>query len=167
MRRVQSLDAMRADITAPAMRLPDSDVVVASHVLEHLEDPAAFLRAMRERLVFNWAIFEVPLEDLPLCRLKALIRDRSKNPSGHVQFFTAESFERLVRESGFEPSAHRRYVPVPTVASLRRDIARYKLPGWYLPIQWFTRIAGPRLLGPIWSRVGYAHYAVICRGSLS
>jgi hypothetical protein len=160
----QGLEAIQADITDPAAQLPAADVVVLTHVLEHLEQPEEFLHAIRQR-VAAWVIVEVPLEDLPLCRVKAMVRDRRKNTAGHVQFFTSATFERLIRGAGFEIVARHRYIPIPTLEMLRGFVARDGLPSWYLPIFWLTRIAGPRLLGSLASRLLYAHYAVICRPS--
>src|SRR4029079_12337198 len=86
--RASDIQVMAADITSESFCLTGrSDVVVLSHVLEHLEQPAEFLEAVVNRIDVDWLIAEVPLEDLPASRVKALVRDRRSNRAGHVQFF--------------------------------------------------------------------------------
>src|SRR6266567_16565 len=108
------------DVTSPDLALPREhfDLVVVSHVLEHLENPAEFLRKI-QRVSFGAMIAEVPLEDLPVSRLKALLRDRRKNFAGHVQFFTAGSFRALLRSAGYSITSFRRYSPVSSLESIR------------------------------------------------
>ena len=74
------------------------DVVICSHIIEHLEDPVSFLQAIGQRFQFEYLVVEVPLEDLFFGRAKALLKDRSKNSAGHVHFFfRAVAFIRLSR----------------------------------------------------------------------
>ena len=54
---------------------------------------------------------EVPLEDLFFGRVKALVKDRSKNPAGHVQFFTRNSFLALVTAMQYSIVDERVYAP--------------------------------------------------------
>ena len=96
------IPAIKADITSLDFQLEGPvDVLVISHVVEHLEQPKVFLESVR-RLKFKAAIIEVPLEDLPLARYKSWINHRRENTAGHVQFFTAGSFERLVTSAGLK-----------------------------------------------------------------
>ena len=71
------------------------DVVIVCHTIEHLEHPLEFLKAT-EHMNFKHLIAEVPLEDLFFGRMKALIKDRSKNAAGHVQFFYPYEFSQIV-----------------------------------------------------------------------
>lgn len=153
-----------ADITSPAfVRREPVDVVVLSHVLEHLEQPANFLRSLVDRMPFEWLIAEVPLEDLPAARLKNLIRDRTKNTAGHVQFFTEKSFRGLLDSSGLEVVDARRYVPIFGKEMLDWQLERMALsPGWRL-VKRFTFRELPRLFTPLWSRFYHAHLAVLCK----
>ena len=52
--------------------------------------------ALVARAPFTWLIAEVPLEDLLAARMKNLVRDRTKTRAWHVQFFTGQSFLRLL-----------------------------------------------------------------------
>lgn len=152
-----ALHAAVADVTAtpdPFGQAPYA-IVLLSHVLEHLEEPAAFLRAVR-RMDFSYLIAEVPLEDLPFGRLKALVKDRRDNPAGHVQFFTRRSFRALLTSAGFTIVGERRYAPVLDKETLRFAYgrgSRKALTEHYLP----------RFTAPLWSRFFHAHYALLCR----
>ena len=160
---VPGVHVVAADITSPEFSLGRHfDVVVLSHVIEHLEEPREMLDALRE-MDFDHCVLEVPLDDLPVSRLKNLIRDRSENPAGHLQFFTANTFERMVRGSGFEILDRRRYTPVVPIEALRLQARRN---GWGTPrFLWTVAVAYalPMMLTPIWSRLYYGFYAVLCR----
>ena len=58
----QNVEFLNLDITNPAdlQRLPAVDVVVAMEVLEHIEDPAAVLRALKAPQL----VFSVPLHSM-------------------------------------------------------------------------------------------------------
>jgi SAM-dependent methyltransferase len=72
------------------------DIVVASHVLEHLAAPAKLLRQLRDALVpTGIAFIEVPLEiwrRLP----------RMSEPVTHVNFLVPRSLSCLLQSAGFE-----------------------------------------------------------------
>lgn len=74
----------------------DYDVILMSHVLEHLEDPAAELRAMKLVLRGRGTIFlEVP--NMSGHRRLPIDDNRS-----HLHFFSASSLSRLLAREGFE-----------------------------------------------------------------
>src|ERR1700736_5280131 len=73
-----------------------ADVVVLSHVLEHLEMPAKCLMNIRRHVCADWLVAEVPLENLLAGRVKALLGRSRGAAAGHVQFFTASSFQTLM-----------------------------------------------------------------------
>lgn len=154
-----------ADVMAPAYAADrEFDVVVVSHVLEHLEEPLAFLQSLRSKLRFRYLVAEVPLEDLWASRLKNLVRNRSENAAGHVQFFTAESFEDLIRSAGFRIERRRHYAPVLSLEALELLASKERmsrLRGGLL------RMSGhylPRMTESWWKRYYYGHYAVLCPG---
>ena len=161
------VDAQVADVTSPGFKLGrHADVIILSHVVEHLEEPAPFLAAV-SRMDFDLCIVEVPLEDLAASRLKNRFRDRLANAAGHVQFFTPKSFDELVRSNGFEILDRRRYTPVVSIEALR---FQRKLNGTSFVRFLQTIVTAniiPRILAPLWSRVYYAHYAVLCRKAAS
>ena len=69
------------------------DLIVISHVLEHVPQPIQFLKALRPRLSANGTVFiEVPNEDF-----------RFKTTTGsHIIFFNPATLTETVRQAGFE-----------------------------------------------------------------
>ena len=156
------IEAIKADITSPdfLMREP-VDVAYLTHVIEHLDDPHAFLTGTLQKLQFKYLIAEVPLEDLAAGKLKNLIRDRRINTSGHVQFFTPSSFERLLTAHGLKIIDRCRYVPLHSLKTIRFLQAKNRLS----PLSVSRMIASSilkRALYPVWARLYYSHYAVLC-----
>lgn len=72
------------------------DLIVASHVLEHVADPLAVTRQLAARVKEQGMLFvEVPLE----------IRGMApplKNPAAHLSYFTEPSLLYLLKRAGFE-----------------------------------------------------------------
>ena len=162
----RGIRCVQADITATGVDLGGPyDVVVVSHVLEHLEDPLAFLRSLLAHVQFRYLVAEVPLEDLWAARLKGLVRDRTNNAAGHVQFYTRRSFRELVAHAGLVIDADRRYVPIlpPEAIDLvaaRRGFSRSRTLLTFATQRWL-----PRMFGVLWERLYYAHYTVLARQS--
>ena len=152
-----------ADVAAPEFRCDEPfDVVVVSHVLEHLESPGEFLASLRRKIRFTHLVVEVPLENLPALRLKSRFRDRRDNPAGHVQFFTGRDFLRLLSDSGFDVVDRRRYAPVLSERAASLVCRRHGLRGARRLVRLATGRYLPGALGPLWSRLYYAHLAVLC-----
>jgi SAM-dependent methyltransferase len=138
------------------------DVVIVSHVLEHLDNPGEFLRSMGRSLRFSHAVVEVPLENLLASRVKARFRNPFSNSAGHVQFFDAGSFEDLLRSSGLRIIDRRTYVPVLERDTLRILARKYQWPVYLQFLKLLTSNYFPRLAEPMWKRFYYAHHAVLC-----
>ncbi|MGD0462674.1 MAG: class I SAM-dependent methyltransferase [Tepidisphaeraceae bacterium] len=159
----KGIDISSGDIASSSFAIPGHfDVVVLSHVIEHLDKPDEMLKAL-SRIDYSYLIAEVPLEDLPLCRLKSYLKDRTKNPAGHVQFFTAASFKALLGNAGIRPIRSRRYFPRQPAERIRFMCRKN---GWGTAKQWQALMTGrylPMIFGPLWSRMYYSHLAVICR----
>jgi SAM-dependent methyltransferase len=162
--RLTGIETITADVTCEDFSFPGKyDVVIASHVLEHLETPGAFLQSILGRLDFAYLIVEVPLEDLFAFRVKALLRDRRRNEAGHVQFFTASRLRRLVTTSGLEIIGQRRYVPVLDWDTIRLIGKKDRKSAMRCLVKAIGSHYLARLLRPLWARLYYAHYAVLCR----
>jgi len=89
------------------------DVLVASHVLEHIEDAGGVLSSLRDTA--KWFILEVPLEDSFMPNLKPLVtgKARTNNPVGHVHFWNPESFRKVVEDAGYQVIRDRHYASAP------------------------------------------------------
>ena len=77
------------------------DLIICSHVLEHLSEPASTLRDLRSLSELGSVLYcEVPFE---LRRGLTLEND----PVTHVNFFTKESLQALLRSAGWRPLSAR------------------------------------------------------------
>src|ERR1019366_4326815 len=156
------IEAIQADINSPDFSMKEAvDVVVLTHVIEHLDDPHEFLTGTLQKLQFKYLIAEVPLEDLAAGKLKNLIRDRRINTSGHVQFFTPSSFERLLTAHGLKIIDRRRYVPLHSLKTIRFLQAKNRLSRLSVSRMIASSVL-TRALYPVWARLYYSHYAVLC-----
>ncbi|HXX74303.1 MAG TPA: class I SAM-dependent methyltransferase [Nitrospiraceae bacterium] len=75
------------------------DVVVSSHVLEHVAHPESSLAQMIP--LSEWFVLEVPLEECVVQKcLSACGRNRLSNPVGHVNFWTKKKFRSFLQSCG-------------------------------------------------------------------
>jgi len=163
-RHSAGIRARTADLLDRACRFDEPyDLVVLSHVLEHLEQPEQFLRGMLAKIRFAHTVIEVPLEDLPASRLKNLFRDRRKNAAGHVQFFTQRSISTLLAGCGLEPIAVRRYAPVLSDQMIRLLQRKNGDPRAKTAVRRLTGHYGPKLLASAWAQLYYSNIAFLCR----
>lgn len=138
-----------------------ADLVVISHVLEHLERPQALLASLRGRC--RNLVAEVPLENQPIPRTAAwarhviLGRQRQSSRSGHIQFFTKKSFRQLVSRAGWHIVGERTYLAYDRNTILY-SARKYGSPLWRsLAPYFFFKLAGRRVA----SRLLCVHYAVL------
>lgn len=151
----------QADIVTE--HIPDkADVVLLSHVIEHLENPEQLLSAVADNVSFEWLVIECPLEDLPASRFKNLFRDRRQNLAGHVQFFTAASLRNLISRH-FTIVDHRYYAPWCPHQVVSFIAEKDHLSSARRLIKWFTMAIGPRFMAPLWKRVWLGNYALLCK----
>ena len=105
------VDSARRDFDKPGLNFetleafdrlaPSSfDVVVSSHVLEHIGRPETTLTSMAAKA--EWLVLEVPLEKCLWPELAARLRGRSRgdNPLGHVNFWDKEGFKSFLKSAG-------------------------------------------------------------------
>lgn len=159
----EGIEFIHADITDPSFCMDNKfDILVLSHVIEHLECPNAFLSALRQSLEFSYAVIEVPLEDLLIGRLKDKIADyRTTNKAGHVNFFTIASFENLLISNGLEIVDRRTYVPVLDWNTIRFVCEKEGLSNTRQVVKVIGNLL-PLVLSPLWKKLYYAHHAVLC-----
>ncbi len=131
------------------------DVVVSSHVLEHIPNPSNILKEMRS--LSELFIFEVPLEK---CLVQNLIctltgRAQSDNPVGHVNFWTKDNFKQLLEENGFIILREKHYASAP----FSPFSSKFKC--------LIERVALNILGLELYSKIMSTHYAVLVRPALS
>lgn len=89
------------------------DVVVLSHVVEHLGDPGAALARVREALAPDGLAY-VAVPDLGSVQFQLLGRRWNVvNPLVHFQYFNQRSLTRLLEASGFEVVQRVEHPPLP------------------------------------------------------
>ena len=137
------------------------DVVICSHIIEHLENPLSFLQAIGRRFQFDYLVAEVPLEDLFFGRVKALVKDRSKNPAGHVQFFTRRSLLALFTATQNTIIDERVYAPCFDMEALQFAYGEKSLLRYLGKV--LTEHYLPKHTSRLWTRWYHAHYTVLCQ----
>jgi len=160
-RNLTNVEVLRADIVEEPVS-GAFDVVVVSHVLEHLESPDKFLAALVRNLDFRFAVIECPLEDLAASRLKNLFRNRYQNRAGHVQFFNRRSLSAVLRRHlNIVDSRH--YASWASAETVRFLANKDALPRHKHWIKHLTMGVLPRVTAPLWKRYWIGNYALLCQ----
>jgi SAM-dependent methyltransferase len=127
------------------------DVVVSSHVLEHIDQPEIALASIAEKA--EWLVLEVPLEKCIWPELVARLKGKSRkeNPLGHVNFWNKATFKEFLQNSGLLVIRDYQYVSAP-----------------YSPFNhWFKRgleLLALKLIGMrLYSKLMATHYIVLAR----
>jgi SAM-dependent methyltransferase len=138
------------------------DLVILSHVLEHVEDPAVLLGMALA--VADHVIVEVPLEGQPAVSARMRLRarltglEREDNLVGHIQFYSRRDLEKLVAWCGGEIVRARTYVPEPQL----QDLAEHGSTTIRLYAR--TVLSLSRLIGENkWASIYYGHHAMLIR----
>ncbi len=136
------------------------NLVVCSHVIEHLENSEQFLNSL---LDLNWDYFiaEVPLENLFFGKIKGTLQDRGNHSAGHVQFFSKRDFLNLLSENGMDVSDQYVYAPIfgrATIEFAYGDASQLK----YF-IKMCTEHYFPKYFASLWTKLYHAHMTVLCR----
>lgn len=158
--RIPALTAENAVLSESTFVNRRFDLVILSHVVEHVVDPAdLILQASR---LSNALIIEVPLEGSLAGNLRAetkrLItgRDRRLNPAGHINFFARGDLDKLVGWCGLDVRSRRTYHPS---AQLRYQSTRA---GRLTKATSRLSLLAARVLGDeTWARTYHGHYAVL------
>jgi SAM-dependent methyltransferase len=138
------------------------DLIILSHVLEHVLNPAELLSRALHRA--RYVILEVPIEANMAGNLRSAVRrrltgrPRTVNAAGHIQFFSTSDAKNLVRWSGGEIMNTRLYFPTESHNAVRqaaRGPRRLYLDG----ISGAARVVGPRALAHLY----YGHFALLVR----
>ena len=129
------------------------DVVVSSHVLEHIPHPERALKRLRN--LGEWFVLEVPLEKCFWPDLSCALRGKARheNALGHVNFWTKASFRSFLEENGFLIVRDYHYASAPYSpynSSLKKIVERALLMAVGIEI---------------YSRVLATHYTVLARRS--
>lgn len=114
-RRAFSRDGLGFEVLEPdagPAHLGAFDVALASHVLEHLDDPGATVRQLAQAA--EWVVLEVPLEDAAVVNWrKGRGVERPANDVGHVNFWTRRTFLELVEGCGLMVVREHHYASAP------------------------------------------------------
>lgn len=76
------------------------DALLILDVIEHLEDPFAFLRAMRRRA--EHVVLHIPLDMTVQAIARNLLMTSSREPLGHLHYFQKETALATLAETGYE-----------------------------------------------------------------
>ena len=153
------VDADAATLRGSRLGRERYDLVVLSHVLEHVEDPGRILCDALD--IGELVLVEVPLEGSFLGNLRAAVRRRStgaprrNNPAGHIQYFGYRDIRALVHSSGGDILRERIYVPR---AGLWYQFARES---FARKVYHAAVLALSRLAPALWGRFYYGHFACL------
>jgi SAM-dependent methyltransferase len=144
-------EVMRFDGASLPFADGEFPLVLASHVLEHVEVPGTLLSEMH-RVSRRFALVEVPLERNLAARRKAA-RARSRS-AGHVQRFNRRDIRRLMIDAGLMPVAD-------LIDVLPRAVRVFQDGLVVGTVKWAGRavLAAPPGLA---ERVMTVHYALLC-----
>jgi SAM-dependent methyltransferase len=127
---VEPFDGVGSCADLPACRSHDFDLIISSNVLEHVGDPRALVREMRQiagtdTMLWVEVPFESPIgprlvmrrlaQEAILCLLRPSVALSQAKPGmlylmhEHVNFFTLKSLERLLASAGWNFIASGKY----------------------------------------------------------
>jgi SAM-dependent methyltransferase len=142
--RAAGLDVRLADLTDVARDEPGCyDAITMSHLVEHLPDPVAFLRAAR-RVLRPGGLIWIATPNVGGAGHQQFGRHwRGLEPPGHLVIFGRPSLERALRAAGFGGVERLRATPVSWYGQARSANGRAgRLPTDRVPLRRRDRAAG-------------------------
>ncbi|WP_167106206.1 bifunctional 2-polyprenyl-6-hydroxyphenol methylase/3-demethylubiquinol 3-O-methyltransferase UbiG [Mycobacterium sp. DL592] len=126
---------VRADFAVSGFPIPlkddSADVVIMSHVIEHLEHPRQLIREARR--IAPLLIAEVPLE-----LNRGLRIDYDWNPVGHINKYSGKAIRQLIQTCQFDVLAQ--FTTNPS-----RDVALFHTPGIRSSTKWVIKQSALRV----------------------
>lgn len=89
------------------------DVVVSSHVLEHIKQPEDVIQKIYNKA--EWLVIEVPLEKCLWPDISCLLRGKKRqdNPLGHINFWNKKTFNKFIEDAGLLQVRDYQYASAP------------------------------------------------------
>jgi hypothetical protein len=159
-KNLDGVQIIQADIVNDAIEY-SADVIVLSHVLEHLELPDKLLSTIKQNIKFRYLIIECPLEDLLMCRVKNLFRDRNNNSAKHVHFYNKDTLKIQIQKH-FNIIEERYYCPWAPIEVINFLVKKDKLTKLSKYVKYMTMNVLPRFMPSIWRKYWLGNYAVLC-----
>jgi hypothetical protein len=156
------VDSDEAVLAASRLAQRHYDLVLISHVLEHVEDPAALLTQCLS--IGEHVLIEVPLEGNTFGNLRAAVKKRltgaprERNAAGHIQFYSISRMNQLIYWCGGEVVSSRAYFPssqITTLAASQTGVRKI----YSQAIDGASRLVGDER----WARIYHGHYAALVR----
>jgi len=94
-----------------ALGIDKADLVIAGEVIEHLDDPGAFLAGLHELVAPGGVLIVTTPNAYGLFNVVASLARREINHPDHVMMFTWRTLTNLGARHGWEPVETRVYVP--------------------------------------------------------
>ena len=119
--RARGLEAYEVDCRRPdavrALGLEPADVVIAGEVIEHLDDPGAFLDGLHELCAPGGVLILTTPNPTGLLNTFALLAGYEINHPDHVVMFTWRTLTNLMRRHRWETVETHTFVPEPKLDS--------------------------------------------------
>ena len=164
----KGINTIVADMTDANIRINDFyDVIILSHVLEHIQEPGIMIKSIINKFNFSYIIIEVPLEDLLVSKFKGVFIDRKKNKAGHVNFFSSKTIKDLLLKNDLKIIDYRQYLPILNWDTVNFWCKKDKCSKLIHIFKILTSFCLPIILKPIWRRLYYSHLAFLCAKSHS
>ena len=96
----------RDTLAVKTLELAPADVVVAGEVIEHLDDPGAFLDGLHALLAHDGLLAITTPNATNLLNTVASLLNYEVNHPDHLTMFTSQTLDAMLRRHGWEPVEH-------------------------------------------------------------